>query len=170
MESCARPRETEAAQLLPSRAATGDRGAGRKRRALGLALHGLRARAPTDRRGRIVGIRHGAGEKETPRGAGSFAKECRPGRGIGTRRWSTPPPGTAPMTMAAAAEHVRGLGAIEVHACAVDVAGAATEESWETFTCFEHEVVSSVSPQLLYLHRRPASTGSPAGARWREPA
>lgn len=41
MESCARPRETEAAQLLPSRAATGDRGAGRKRRALGLALHGL---------------------------------------------------------------------------------------------------------------------------------
>ena len=38
MESCARPRETEAAHLSPSGRRPGDRGAGRKRRALGLVL------------------------------------------------------------------------------------------------------------------------------------
>jgi hypothetical protein len=42
--------------------------------------------------------------------------------------------GATPLMMVAAAEHVRRLGAVEVHACAVDVAGAASEECWETFT------------------------------------
>jgi phosphoribosylpyrophosphate synthetase len=42
--------------------------------------------------------------------------------------------GTTPITMVAAAEHVKQLGAAEVHACAVDVVGAAREESWATFT------------------------------------
>jgi hypothetical protein len=41
--------------------------------------------------------------------------------------------GTTPMTMVAAAEHVRRLGAAEVHACAVNVAGAASAEGWETY-------------------------------------
>jgi hypothetical protein len=41
--------------------------------------------------------------------------------------------GTTPMSMVVAAEHVRRLGASEIHACAVDVDGAADEVSWESF-------------------------------------
>jgi hypothetical protein len=60
--------------------------------------------------------------------------------------------GTTPMTLVEAAEHVRRLGAIEVHACGVEVAGAENETRWETFAVLR--------PPSRELHVVPAAAST----------
>jgi hypothetical protein len=45
--------------------------------------------------------------------------------------------GATPLSLVAAAAQVRSMGAIEVHACGVDVVGAGNAEAWESFTALE---------------------------------
>jgi hypothetical protein len=42
--------------------------------------------------------------------------------------------GTTSLNLAAAAAQVRSMGATEIHACGVDVVGAADSGSWESYT------------------------------------
>jgi hypothetical protein len=45
--------------------------------------------------------------------------------------------GATPVGLAAAAAHVRSMGAAEIHACGVNVAGAESCDTWQSFVALE---------------------------------
>lgn len=52
--------------------------------------------------------------------------------------------GTTPLSLAAAAAQVRSMGAVEVHACGIDVHGAADVDAWTSYATLAADRVAAL--------------------------